>query len=229
MRQPRRASLAPFTLIELLVVVAIIAILASMLLPALSNAREKVKVTSCQNFLKQLVMAVHDYADDNQDFLPHRGLWARDQQLKGYLTFTKFRWGMPICPELTPGILGNAPYYDYSYAYNAHLSHNGGWPYFLRGLRIGHISTPSSIFVLADAVGSDTGPYDMRSIGDYKTPGRHFGFATGGNNTLWTGRTANFAFVDGHVEFMGLDFFQGLTGNNGVPKLAAISAVPGYP
>jgi len=62
-----------FTLIELLVVVAIIGILASMLMPSLSHAREKAKIAVCQSNLGQIGKGCFVYVDDSNDFFPMPG------------------------------------------------------------------------------------------------------------------------------------------------------------
>ena len=96
-RHRQQSDHPPFTLVELLVVVAVISLLASMLLPALSRSRDMARRATCANNLKQINLGFTLYSGDADDFLPHAhgrrmgevmGAWS----IPDYTHATAFRY-----------------------------------------------------------------------------------------------------------------------------------------
>ena len=105
-----------FTLIELLVVIAIIAILAGMLMPALSTARDRGRTISCVNGLKQAGLGTMQYCDDNKEYYPFVDMLDPEYSFKvtmgPYVNESVLFWGCPHSKK-DP----KAPYYSYGYNY----------------------------------------------------------------------------------------------------------------
>jgi prepilin-type N-terminal cleavage/methylation domain-containing protein len=150
-----------FTLVELLVVVAIIAILAALLLPALSRAKESARRTSCISNSRQVNMAIRLYADDYLDAFPilpvpnpyPNGVGAYYKQLvKGYLGLTG-----PASPNEKVFVCPSDPTYQTqvghaftSYTFNGYETNANSMPR-ITGKRLSDIKNPTKA-VLAGEV-----------------------------------------------------------------------------
>jgi prepilin-type N-terminal cleavage/methylation domain-containing protein len=101
-----------FTLIELLVVVAIIAILAALLLPALGKAKFQARRISCVNQQRQVGIALTTFADDNDSRYPQR---AVEQAPHDAIRLMGLKWGLygvddrAVLAEAMPSISSSAP------------------------------------------------------------------------------------------------------------------------
>lgn len=155
-----------FTLIELLVVIAIIAILAAILMPALSSARERAKTSGCNNNLKQFGTWCHMYADNYNGVMfaaqnPSRGFGLSDNQRWTRIDANPFYFGVKVpwdtfvktalCPADSSPYDGGTE----NYPVNSSYGYNGSWNpvHTNRGLSSQHlakIKRPGSVCMMAD-------------------------------------------------------------------------------
>jgi prepilin-type N-terminal cleavage/methylation domain-containing protein len=215
-----------FTLIELLVVMAIIAILAAMLLPALVGAKEQTRRVNCKNSERQFLLAAHLFGDENEQRLPsgasnlgplddHLPVLsnATSNALVGYLANQK----MVHCPSFADYFVGNRASefeisgYGYVIGYNYHGGHtNTPWPATYYGSTTWisplRLTDPSSSVVISDL--NDWSQLERRTFAPHGAHGPIFS-GTDGSNLSDRSRTpadigakgGNIGLLDGSVSW----------------------------
>ncbi len=182
-----------FTLIELLLVIAIIAILAAMLLPALNRARALAKNIKCAGNLKQIGLYMNLYANDFKQHYP--------KDFADTSNVTTSNWAIILWSEtIQPRKSDTSPQIEQSHSRLFWCPLISKWPFrsygmnaFMSGIAVSSIRNPSQKLLLADS-GVSEGAWAM-SITHNTWDGAHREI-----DFRHPGHRANVDFVDGHVE-----------------------------
>jgi len=207
-----------FTLIELLVVIAIIAILAAILFPVFSRAREKARQTNCLSNVKQQMLGCQMYSSDYDEMLPSQ--WY-DADGSGAEAAGDYTWRTAILPYVKNAQIFQCPSARMTNTFNGGMDvgANGGYgvnavhwaanaPTPPPGQSDGDIQYPSTCVFLGETEGGEAFANDGSNT-HVEDGGSAWASAA---NSRHNG-TSNFGFCDGHAKAMPASKVSCATGN----------------